>query len=84
MGQMINWDYFFNHDGFEGLVIIGVLIGALIGSVIVGLIVFFSLKKHPNPKHSRTRVLFSATLGGIFAVVVMLIFVIVVALKIST
>jgi hypothetical protein len=80
---MINWDYLFNHDGLEGIVIIGVLIGALLGSVLVGFIVFISLLRHQNPKHSRVRSLLSASLLGIFTTVVMLIFIFVVALKIA-
>jgi len=81
---MINWDYLFNHDGLEGLVIIGALIGALIGSALVGLIVFISLLKHPNSKHSRAWGLLWASFCGIFATVVMLAFAIVVALRIGT
>jgi hypothetical protein len=81
---MINWNYLFNHDGFEGLVIIGALIGALIGSALVGLGVFISLLKHPNPQHSRARSLLWASFCGIFATVVMLAFATVVALIFST
>jgi hypothetical protein len=82
MRLMINWDYLFNHDGLEGLVIIGVVIGALLGSAIVGLIATISLLKHPNPKHRRARAVLSALLLGIFAAVVMLLFAMAVALRI--